>query len=131
MKTKPDQVSGFHQDVSNAYGLFVEKMRELYPEALDKALGKVERTGDRKKRKWDQLLDEDHQRVTTAVFFSFGFGVEDDEEVPCWAGITKTDVPEKCPYGHSKHNPAIVCHKQKPAVVSMRVTMPLAEGKST
>ena len=82
MKTKPDQVSGFHQDVSNAYGLFVEKMRELYPEALDKALGKVERTGDRKKRKWDQLLDEDHQRVTNAVFFSFGFGGEDDEEVP-------------------------------------------------
>ena len=87
LKTKPDQVSGFHNDVKNAYELFVGKMRELYPELLDKALGEIGKMHAGKKRKWDQLINGDDEHITNARAFSFGFGHEDDddddgEEVP-------------------------------------------------
>ena len=80
LKTKPDQVSGFHNDVKNAYELFVEKMRELYPELLDKSLGEIGKLHAVKKRKWDQLLNGDDEHITNARDFSFGFGHEDDDE---------------------------------------------------
>ena len=78
LKNKPDQVSGFHSDVKNAYELFAEKMRERYPEVLDKALGELERIHEGKKRKWDQLVNGDDEHGTNARGFSFGF----DEDVP-------------------------------------------------
>lgn len=37
------------------------------------------------------------------------------------ARITKTKVPQKSPQGDGKHDPAVVCHEQKPANVSMRM----------
>ena len=82
LKNKPDQVSGFSTDVGNAYELFIEKMRELYPDVLDKALGEMEKMHEGKKRKWDQLVNGDGEHVTKAKAFSFGFGDEDDEDVP-------------------------------------------------
>ena len=78
LKNKPDQVSGFHSEVKNAYELFVEKMRELYPEVLNEALGELERIHEGKKRKWDQLVNGDDEYGTNARGFSFGF----DEDVP-------------------------------------------------
>lgn len=81
LKTKPDQVSGFHSDVKNAYELFVGKLRELCPEVLDKALGEMEKIHQGKKRKWDQLVNRDDKGVPNARNFSFGFGDEDDEGV--------------------------------------------------
>ncbi len=80
LKNKPDQVSGFSTDVGNAYELFVEKMRELYPDVLDRALGEMEKMHEGKKRKWDQLVNGDDEHVTKAKAFSFGFGDEDDED---------------------------------------------------
>ena len=44
-----------------------------------------------------------------------------------WARTTKTKIPNKGPYGHGKHDPAIVSHKQKPAIVSLRSTSPLVQ----
>ena len=82
LKSKPDQVSGFHPDVNNAYELFVEKLRELYPEVLGKALSEMEKIHEGKKRKWDQLVDGDDEHTANARGFSFGFGDEDDEDVP-------------------------------------------------
>ena len=32
-----------------------------------------------------------------------------------WARRTKTNITKKCPYGHRKHDPAIVSHEEKPA----------------
>ena len=78
LQNKRDQVSGFHGDVDNPYGLFVEKMRELYPEVLDKALDKIEKMHEGKKRKWNQLVSGDDEHLTNARGFSFGFGDEDD-----------------------------------------------------
>lgn len=82
LKTKPDQVSGFHSDANHAYELFLEKMREFYPEALDKALGGMEKINEGKKRKWDQLVNGNGEQGTDATGFSFGFGDDDDDDVP-------------------------------------------------
>ncbi len=82
LKNKPDQVSGFSTDVGNAYELFLDKMRELYPDVLDKALGEMEKMHEGKKRKWDQLVNGDDEHFTKAKAFSFGFGDDDDEDVP-------------------------------------------------
>lgn len=81
LKSKPDQVSGFQNDVKDAHELFVEKMRELYPEVLDKALGEIGKISAGKKRKWDQLTIGDEEHIANARGFSFGFG-DEDEEVP-------------------------------------------------
>lgn len=85
LKTKPDQVSGFHRDVINVHELFLGKMRELYPELLDKVLGEMEKTHEGKKRKWEQLVSEENEHATNGRgfrSFNFGFGDEDDEDVP-------------------------------------------------
>ena len=78
LKNKPEQVSGFHGDIDNAYDLFVEKLRERYPEVLIKALNHV-KTHEGKKRKWNQLVNGDDKHVPNARDFSFGFGDEDDD----------------------------------------------------
>ncbi|KAF6240328.1 hypothetical protein HO173_001939 [Letharia columbiana] len=82
LKTKPDQVSGFHNDINNPYELFVEKMRGVHPEVLDKALGEMEKIHGGKKRKWDQLVNGDDEHVANANAFNFGFGDDDAEDVP-------------------------------------------------
>ena len=82
LKNKPDQVSGFYGDVKNAYDLFVDKMRELYPEVLDNALGEMLKVREGKKRKWDQLVNGYDERRPNGTSFSFDFRDEDDEDVP-------------------------------------------------
>ena len=82
LKSKPDQVSGFRGDNNHAYEVFVEKMRELYPDVLDRALQEMDKMNEIKKRKWDQLIDGDDEHGTNARAFSFGFGDEEDEDVP-------------------------------------------------
>ena len=78
LKSKPEQVSGFHGDIENAYDLFVEKLRERYPEVLMKALKHVRLHGE-KKRKWNQLVNEDDEDAANTRDFSFGFGNADDD----------------------------------------------------
>ena len=78
LKNKPDQVSGFHGEVDNAYDLFVENLRAQYPEVLDKAVNQSKKMHEGKKRKWNQLLNGDDKQKG----FSFGFGDEEDEDVP-------------------------------------------------
>ena len=82
LKNKPEQVSGYQRNVEDAYDLFVEKMRGMYPEALDKGLITMGKMYEGKKRKWDQLIDGDDEQTSNATGFSFGFGDEDNEDVP-------------------------------------------------
>lgn len=85
LKDKADQVSGFEDDVSDPYSLFVERLREERPELLEQGLKQLAE----KKRRWDTLvadeeLPEDQPQKKSAGF-SFGFGYgddEDDEEIP-------------------------------------------------
>ena len=55
LKNKPDQVSGFKNDMQDPYGTFVARLREAHPEALDEALTEMYQL-HRKKRKWDEVI---------------------------------------------------------------------------
>lgn len=82
LKNKYDQISGFKKDITNAYELFVCKMRALHPSLLETALKEMESGQRAKKRKWDQLVKEDRDEDANAGSFSFGFGDVETEEVP-------------------------------------------------
>lgn len=80
LKNKPDQVSGFKKEVTDPYGVFVQKMRDTHPDLLDEALDELGRKAEGKKRKWEAIAKtEDHG---DAGGFSFGFGDDSDEDVP-------------------------------------------------
>jgi len=79
LRDTPDQVSGFRAEVTDPYGLFVERLKEKEPEALEKALVILEKRDKSKSRaKWEELTKD----ATESGAFSFGFGGDEDEEVP-------------------------------------------------
>lgn len=84
LRDKPDQVSGFRNDVEDPYNLFVARLREKHPELLAVALAKIEQSQNTKKRKWNELvnghdqLDDSREQGNG---FSFGFA-EDDDDIP-------------------------------------------------
>ena len=87
LKGKPDQISGFQKTVTDAYGLFVEKLQERHPAILAKALEEIEGIRKGKKRKWNDIVNghdriPEESRKTTG--FSFGFGEDacSDDEIP-------------------------------------------------
>jgi hypothetical protein len=81
LKYKPDQVSGFREEVERPYELFVERMREIHPGALDAATRELEA---KRKRKWEDVVKtEDAETGSEPKSFGFGFGGDDsDIEVP-------------------------------------------------
>lgn len=79
LRDKPDQVSGFRQDIEKPYDLFEERLRKQYPEALDRALELADKKGG-KKRKWDTAVAVDDEQQEAG--FSFGFGGDDEDEIP-------------------------------------------------
>ncbi|KAL2757462.1 hypothetical protein ACRALDRAFT_2057214 [Sodiomyces alcalophilus JCM 7366] len=81
LKDKPDQVTGFRSDIEDPYGLFVDRLRETHPEVLDKALEILEKRNALKKRTWSEAVGESKDEPSGGGF-SFGFGDDDDEEIP-------------------------------------------------
>ena len=81
LKNKPDQVTGFKSDVKDPYGLFVERMQAVYPDALEAATKELE---GKKKRKWEEVVKGNEVDTSDdAGGFSFGFGDDgSDVEVP-------------------------------------------------
>ncbi|KAK2748344.1 hypothetical protein FQN57_001002 [Myotisia sp. PD_48] len=81
MKYKPDQISGFSNDIQNPYELFVEKMREIYPELLEETLQEMEA---KRKRKWEEVVNTAAGGTEDSgpAEFGFGFGDDSDVEVP-------------------------------------------------
>lgn len=66
-------VSGFDTaKVQDPYGLFVERMRETYPEELDAAMAILDKS---KRSKWEELVKSDG-----GGGFSFGFGGDDSDD---------------------------------------------------
>lgn len=82
LKYKPDQVSGFKNDVKDPYGLFVAKLQVKHPELLEKGLADSESLRGGKKRKWEELTGPNGDDEVAGRPFSFGFGDGDDEDVP-------------------------------------------------
>lgn len=79
LRDKSDQVSGFKQDVKDPFGLFTERLREEYPDVLERALELADKKSG-KKRKWDTAVGNGSEEESGGGF-SFGFG-GDDEEIP-------------------------------------------------
>lgn len=79
LRDKPDQVSGFNKDVDNAFELFTARLKEQYPEQLEKALDLADRKSG-KKRKWDAAVAIDEEQ--SGGGFSFGFAGDDEDEIP-------------------------------------------------
>ncbi|KAJ0313612.1 hypothetical protein COL516b_000552 [Colletotrichum fioriniae] len=82
LKDKPDQVSGFKQEVADPYALFIERLRQEQPDLLEQALLILEKKSIQKKRKWEEAVGG-NQAEANGGGFSFGFGDDlDDEEIP-------------------------------------------------
>ena len=81
LKNKADQVSGFGEDVGDAYGLFVERMRDVFPDVLEESMKELE---GKRKRKWEEVVKPtEDDEAGRGGGFSFGFGGDDsDIEVP-------------------------------------------------
>lgn len=85
LKNKPDQVSGFKKHIVDPYGLFVQKLEEEHSELLAQALEQMERVQEKRKRKWDELVNDDDEQRPQGYEnkgFSFGFGEAEDLDVP-------------------------------------------------
>ncbi|KAL7927702.1 hypothetical protein ACQKWADRAFT_277560 [Trichoderma austrokoningii] len=78
LRDKPDQVSGFSRDVEDPFGLFTARLKQDYPNLLERALELADKKSG-KKRKWDAAVGRDEEQATG---FSFGFGGDDDDEIP-------------------------------------------------
>jgi len=85
LRDQKQSISGFGDDVEDAYALFVERLRERDPELLDEALKELERIGKGAKGKWEELTKPavTHDGAVGENGFSFGFGGDDDDaDVP-------------------------------------------------
>ncbi|KAL8666657.1 MAG: hypothetical protein Q9202_001195 [Teloschistes flavicans] len=85
LRDRPQQVSGFGNDVEDPYSLFTARLRKTYPALFEKGLSELERLellG--KKRKWDELVGVNGEEGARSKDFGFGFGLgdDDDAEVP-------------------------------------------------
>lgn len=81
LKNRPDQVSGFRNDIEDPYRTFVEKLQKSHPGFLEEALLTMEQMQPKKKRKWEQMKGG-NEDDTDMKEFSFGFGERGDEEFP-------------------------------------------------
>ncbi|KAK4186162.1 hypothetical protein QBC35DRAFT_283276 [Podospora australis] len=87
LSDKADQVSGFKQEVSDPYNLFVKRLAEDCPDLLEEGLRQLAEKQNQKKRRWDAVVggneDQDQpQKKSTGFSFGFGFGDGDDNEIP-------------------------------------------------
>ncbi|KAI4103445.1 MAG: hypothetical protein L6R37_003800 [Teloschistes peruensis] len=84
LRDKPQQVSGFGNDVKDPYSLFTTRLRDTHPALLERGLAELERLQLGKKRKWDELVGMDGAGgAKPSKDFCFGFGDDDDDaEVP-------------------------------------------------
>lgn len=81
MATKPDQVSGFSNDVKDPFSLFKQKMQETYPDISIQDTKRLQATNTSKKRLWDQVIKTVPEKRSRNVF-SFAFGDDNDDDVP-------------------------------------------------
>ncbi|KAJ0387539.1 hypothetical protein COL922a_002163 [Colletotrichum nupharicola] len=82
LRDKADQVTGFKQEVTDPYGLFVERLRLDQPELLEDAMRNLDKKTSQKKRKWEEAVGVNDTEASGGGGFSFGFGGDlDDDEV--------------------------------------------------
>ncbi len=78
LEKKPEQVSGFNNNIQNPYQLFLGRIRQNHSEILEQG-----QTVKGKKRKWDELLEETGEdNAEAGRGFSFGFTDDIEKEIP-------------------------------------------------
>lgn len=83
LRDQKGSVSGFSDEVEDPYQLFVEKLRESDPELLESGLRDLEDEDIGGQRgKWESLIKGDEGTEPGGGGFSFGFGGDDDDEIP-------------------------------------------------
>lgn len=82
LKDRPDQVSGFKGEVEKPYELFIERLGEKEPEALAEALVRLQKREKGGRGRWEEIKKGDDDEQGEDGEFSFGFGGDDDDEVP-------------------------------------------------
>ncbi|KAI1096200.1 Clavaminate synthase-like protein [Rostrohypoxylon terebratum] len=82
LKDKPDQVTGFKRNIESPYKLFEERLKAHYPDLLNEAAAELERRSQNKKRKWEEAIGKTNDAENSAGGFSFGFGGDDEDEIP-------------------------------------------------
>ncbi|KAF2459851.1 hypothetical protein BDY21DRAFT_336660 [Lineolata rhizophorae] len=87
LKEKPDQVSGFRDEVEDAFGLFVERLRESgRGEVLEEGLREMKSLEAKEKwagrsGKWEELVRGGKEEgEKDGAGFTFGFGSDEDDE---------------------------------------------------
>ncbi|KAK5160268.1 hypothetical protein LTR04_004649 [Oleoguttula sp. CCFEE 6159] len=78
LRDRPGQVSGFKEDVVDPYRLLVDRLGDVHPDLLQEGLDELERKVQGKKARWEDLVKGSEGGAEGR--FSFGFGVEDDED---------------------------------------------------
>ena len=82
LRDQKQSISGFSADVQDPYELFVTKLRDAEPELLDEGFRQLERLSKLGKGKWETLTKGDDEAEEAAVGFCFGFGGDEDDDVP-------------------------------------------------
>lgn len=80
LREQKQSISGFRTDVSDAYELFIQSLREADPEALKEGMEELERLVSGSRGKWEKLKDTDDGDKEGGFSFGFGDEAEDDEE---------------------------------------------------
>lgn len=84
LRDQKSQVSGFADDVTDVFGLFLGKLKERRPEVLEDVLEELEKRGTKSRKrknrgKWEELVKMNEPRQGDSGF-SFEFGNDDDDD---------------------------------------------------
>ncbi|GME64669.1 f-box and domain protein [Neofusicoccum parvum] len=84
LRDQADQTSGFKDEVTDPFGLFVQKLGEVYPRILEEGMQELERRGKPRGRgRWEELVKGgEAAEGEEQGGFTFGFGGDEDEEIP-------------------------------------------------
>lgn len=76
LKNKPDQVSGFHEDIQDPCDLFMQRLHESHPDLYAQL-----QAASCNKRKWQDVVAKEEDEQTGRAGFSFGFGSGDEDDL--------------------------------------------------
>lgn len=85
LRDQKQSISGFGEDVEDAYQLFVDKLRAADPQLLEEGMVELDRLSKGARGKWERLTkgDDEGREEGESAGFSFGFGGgDDDDEIP-------------------------------------------------
>lgn len=82
LREKPDQASGFKEDVPDPYQLWVRRLGEVDPDSLQEGLAITRGRAGRKKTKWENITGNAGNANEGSGTFSFGFSSDGEDEIP-------------------------------------------------